>query len=576
VVLLLVPGPAAAEKGVLVIHIRDVQDRPIAGVEIATVGDGATGPATDKAGKTRLRLAPQTLPGHQVTLQIVKAPPKRDLVFISPWDRTARVPPFENESNNHVPMVLADRAHRQVLIDSRGATAMVANIQQRNTPEAVALSRDTEADEQRKLRSLREVAQDYGFSPAEVDAAIRELGRKTKDPYEAGLVALYERDYPRAAKRLHDSFDIWKKEEARAQQVLARKQANAANAAFFLGQALYEQGQYRESVGAYREALQRRPEDAATLNALGVSLAFAAEYVEAEALFRRALAIREKALGPDHQDVAASMNYLASLMRVKGDYSSAEPLFHRALAIQEKALGPDDLNVATTLNNLAFLLQKKGDYTGAERLYRRALAIQEKAPPPNHSEVEVAKTMNNLAHLLQTTGDYAGADPLHRRALAIKEKELGPDHPEVAKSLNNVALLLQARGDYTGAEPLYRRAVSINEKALGPDHPIVGIMLANLANLLRTTGDYAEAEPLQRRALAIQEKALGPDHPDLAIMLNNLASLLQKKADYTGAEPLYDRALAIAEKTLGPNHPTTRTIRENLNALRAAHPAKSG
>ena len=38
---------------------------------------------------------------------------------------------------------------------------------------------------------------------------------------------------------------------------------------------------------------------------------------------RRALAIDEKALGPDHPDVAIDLNSLAGLLYAKGDY--AEP-----------------------------------------------------------------------------------------------------------------------------------------------------------------------------------------------------------------------------------------------------------
>ena len=72
-----------------------------------------------------------------------------------------------------------------------------------------------------------------------------------------------------------------------------------------------------------------------------------------------------------------------------GDYAGAEPLFRRALAINEKALGPDHPAVATDLNNLALLLQNKGDYAGAEPLFRRALAIREKALGPNHPDVAI-------------------------------------------------------------------------------------------------------------------------------------------------------------------------------------------
>ncbi len=35
------------------------------------------------------------------------------------------------------------------------------------------------------------------------------------------------------------------------------------------------------------------------------------EYAEAESLYRRALAIQERVLGPEHPDVAASVNNLA-------------------------------------------------------------------------------------------------------------------------------------------------------------------------------------------------------------------------------------------------------------------------
>ncbi len=39
-------------------------------------------------------------------------------------------------------------------------------------------------------------------------------------------------------------------------------------------------------------------------------------YDEAEPLYKRSLAIREKALGPEHPDVAASLENYAALLRV--------------------------------------------------------------------------------------------------------------------------------------------------------------------------------------------------------------------------------------------------------------------
>jgi tetratricopeptide (TPR) repeat protein len=88
-------------------------------------------------------------------------------------------------------------------------------------------------------------------------------------------------------------------------------------------------------------------------------------------LYKRALAIWEKAHGPDHPYVAIALNNLADLYQFQGRYADAEPLYKRALAIEGKALGPDNPYVAKALNSLALLYQAQGRYPDAEPLYKR-------------------------------------------------------------------------------------------------------------------------------------------------------------------------------------------------------------
>jgi Tfp pilus assembly protein PilF len=73
------------------------------------------------------------------------------------------------------------------------------------------------------------------------------------------------------------------------------------------------------------------------------------------------------------------------------------PLYRRALAIQEKALGPNHPDTANSLNNLALLLHDKGDSAGAEPLYRRALAIREKALGPDHPQTRTMRKRHEEA-----------------------------------------------------------------------------------------------------------------------------------------------------------------------------------
>jgi tetratricopeptide (TPR) repeat protein len=239
------------------------------------------------------------------------------------------------------------------------------------------------------------------------------------------------------------------------------------------------------------------PEAARLMNQAGYYLRARAQYAEAEPLYRRALDIYEKALGPEHPDTAMSLNNLAELYRAQGRHAEAEPLYQPALDITEKTLGPEHPDTAKGLNNLAELYRAQGRYAEAEPLHLRALDIREKALGPEHPDTAIS--LNNLAGLYYLQGRYAEAEPLHRRALDIREKSLGPEHPETANSLNNLAGLYQEQGRHAEAEPLFKRALDICEKALGPGHPYTVTVLKNYAALLRKMSREDEANELEAR-----------------------------------------------------------------------------
>ena len=113
-----------------------------------------------------------------------------------------------------------------------------------------------------------------------------------------------------------------------------------------------------------------------TLNDEAMSLYRQGQYDRAIEVAKKALDATEKALGPDHPDVATSLNILAMLYKTQGRYAQAEPLYKRSLAIREKALGPDHPDVAQSLENLAKLYRKTNRVKEAEVLEKRAAAIR--------------------------------------------------------------------------------------------------------------------------------------------------------------------------------------------------------
>ena len=112
-----------------------------------------------------------------------------------------------------------------------------------------------------------------------------------------------------------------------------------------------------------------------SLNNLAVQYENQGRNADAEQLHRRSLAIREKAHGPEHPDVALSLNNLAGLHYAQGRYADAELLYKRSMAIFEKNLGPEHPNVANSLNNLAGLHYAQGRYAEALDYIRRATNI---------------------------------------------------------------------------------------------------------------------------------------------------------------------------------------------------------
>lgn len=86
------------------------------------------------------------------------------------------------------------------------------------------------------------------------------------------------------------------------------------------------------------------------------SLSREAHLGRAQRGFERVLAIREKALGPDHPAVAVGLKNLAAVHAEWGHYAKAEVLIKRSLAIVEKALGPDHPATADLLDDYAYAL----------------------------------------------------------------------------------------------------------------------------------------------------------------------------------------------------------------------------
>jgi CHAT domain-containing protein/Tfp pilus assembly protein PilF len=309
-------------------------------------------------------------------------------------------------------------------------------------------------------------------------------------------------------------------------------------------------------------------ETATALHTFGMVIyEYRRNFAKAETLHRRALALRERALGPNHPRVADSLTRLSELYAATGDFATAVPLRERELEIEERTLGTNNLAITSSLKSLAAFYSRKGDEAKALALSERVLAINESALGPDHPEV--ARALRDLASVYSGMGDNERAESLLKRAVAILEKAkiVGL----VTVCLNSLGVIYGRKGDDVTAEQFFQRALTLEVAASSPESSTAAFYTFNLGTFYWQTKDYAKGEQYLQRALEIWEKRFGPDYRNLALVLSSMAALNIQIGNLDRAQSQLERALKIRQKALGENHRDVLTI---LNRLAWVHAMK--
>ena len=171
--------------------------------------------------------------------------------------------------------------------------------------------------------------------------------------------------------------------------------------------------------------------------------------------WQEAIALSETTWGPDHPVTAAFLGKFASALDEQQRYVDAEALYRRALKIHRSRLDPSDASTGVLLEQLATNLELQGRSKEAEDYYRQALAIVDR---PRSDQSMLSVTLSNLGRSLNSQGRFGEAEPFLRRALQIAETTNGQDSPDVVLSLNNLTANLEAEGRVEEARSLRARA----------------------------------------------------------------------------------------------------------------------
>ncbi len=186
-----------------------------------------------------------------------------------------------------------------------------------------------------------------------------------------------------------------------------------------------------------KTATAQSPElvEASRLSAEVVKLYAEKKYDEALPLAKRALEVREKILGQEHELVGAALSNLASIYLVKKNYGESESLFQRVLIIYEKKYGKDALALCPILDNYATALLFKGKFKEADAQLERALKIR--STILEDGSLETARTIYMLGDFHRLMGRYGEAALNYRRVVESRKQSLGLKSSEDADNDND-------------------------------------------------------------------------------------------------------------------------------------------
>jgi tetratricopeptide (TPR) repeat protein len=214
--------------------------------------------------------------------------------------------------------------------------------------------------------------------------------------------------------------------------------ALASSPDYETGLRLSREGRHADAIGCFERALQREPDNARVLFALGNTARALGMPQGAEQFYRRVLALEPERL-------EALVN-LANLLRANGQFAAAEVLLTPALA-----RNPDSPGLWLTLGSV---YREMGDAGKAKAHYGQALVHKPDYPA----------ALTNLADLLSDAGQHDEASALYDRALKRE--------PHNAQARLNRAILHLLQGKLAAGWRDYAARLKVPGKALVCEHKL--------------------------------------------------------------------------------------------------------
>jgi hypothetical protein len=191
--------------------------------------------------------------------------------------------------------------------------------------------------------------------------------------------------------------------------------------------------------------------------------------VEAEKMSVRAMKVRKRILGLEHNDTLWSMAMVGLAYKLRGRWDAAEELELQVMETSKTKLGADHPDTLTSMTNLALTYRNQGRWDAAEELQLQVMETSKTKLGADHPNTLTC--MTNLALTYKNQGRWDAAEELQLQVMETRKTKLGVDHPSTLISMNNLAFTWKGTGRETEAVKLMEECIQSCKLVLGPNHP---------------------------------------------------------------------------------------------------------
>jgi tetratricopeptide (TPR) repeat protein len=223
---------------------------------------------------------------------------------------------------------------------------------------------------------------------------------------------------------------------------------------------------------------------------------------KAEQVFEKALHEAEH-FGPNDVRVGATENRLGMVQREEKKFGDAEAAFRKALAVFEEVYGADSIDVANINFNMGSLLLDQGKAESSMSYLQKSLTTYRQ---------QFGDTGLKTASVLCLVGDaysrmkaWREAEKPLKTCAAVREQDGGVVNAEFGDAENSLALVFEKEGKYALADSAFKMAEKIRERTQGISSAALADTLEAHAGLLREMGRDADAEKDTKMATAIRK-----------------------------------------------------------------------